>query len=64
MGVSGAVRHLKTHACDTVKSANRAIITGGGAPAILKSLPPDVIHKPYLVLEGLGLSFEALPKYS
>ena len=64
MGVSGAVSHLMSHACDTVKSVNRAIITGGGAPALMNSLPPDVIHKPYLVLEGLGLSFETLPKYS
>ncbi|MFC1509543.1 type III pantothenate kinase [Candidatus Omnitrophota bacterium] len=64
MGVSGAVKHLISHACNTVKSFNRLIITGGGAQELLNSLPPGGIHKPYLVLEGLGLSFEALPKYS
>ena len=64
IGIAGAVQNLVMHACRYVGCRERIIITGGGAQQLLKNIPITMIYKPSLVLCGLALSNEKLPKYA
>ncbi|MFC1692036.1 type III pantothenate kinase [Candidatus Latescibacterota bacterium] len=62
-GYSGAITKLVEKAAETAGSLQRIVITGGDAELLLKCLPFKMIHIPYLVLDGLGITIGILPKY-
>jgi len=64
IGFSGAVSNLIRHAAAITESTDRIVVTGGNAVELLSSLPFECIHRPHLVLEGLGYSIDTLSPYS
>lgn len=64
IGITGAIIRLIEHAAGYVSCSERVILTGGEAESLMKMLPLHMILRPHLVLEGLGLTAEKLPKYS
>ncbi|MBN1294049.1 MAG: type III pantothenate kinase [Candidatus Latescibacteria bacterium] len=64
LGIAGAVSNLVRYACEFVHCNERVVITGGGAKQLRKYIPIDMVYKPSLVLEGLGFTFDKLPKYA
>lgn len=64
MGLAGAIERLVGFAEKTVGSNGRIMMTGGGAQALMALLPFTPEFRPYLVLEGLGLALDTLPKYA
>ncbi len=63
-GFSGAVNNLVKSAASVIGYTNRILVTGGDAGKLLPYLPFEAVHKPHLVLEGLGYSVDKLPVYS
>ena len=64
IGITGALTRLIEHAAGYVSCGERVILTGGEAESLMKALPLHMICRPYLVLEGLGLTAEKLQKYA
>jgi len=64
IGITGALTRLIEHAAGYVSCGERVILTGGDAESLMKVLPLHMVFRPYLVLEGLGLTAEKLPKYA
>lgn len=64
MGLAGAVERLAEFAEKTVGSSGRVMMTGGGAQMLVALLPFAPVYRPFLVLEGLGLALDTLPKYA
>jgi type III pantothenate kinase len=62
-GFAGAVTRLIENACQITGSTHRIVITGGGAKNLLVTIPYQTVFRPNLVLEGLGLVLDKLPKY-
>ena len=63
IGFSGAVSELIKKAATAVEHTARIVVTGGGAEQLISCLPVKAVHKPHLVLEGLGYASDKLPAY-
>ena len=64
MGFLAAVNSLVQKAMSTVDCDERVVITGGDAEYLRNFLNFPVLHKPYIILEALGLVAIKLPKYT
>ena len=64
IGFSAAVNMLVQKAVSTVDCDERIIITGGDAEYLKECFNFQVVHKPHIVLEALGLVIDKLPKYT
>jgi type III pantothenate kinase len=63
MGYRAAVRHLIESASDRAGNGSRVMLTGGNAGDLENILPFPAVMKPGIVLEGLGILADMLPKY-
>ena len=61
IGFAGALTALVNKAAAFVGGTERLMITGGGAETLQSCLPFKMLHRPFLVLEGLGYMIDFLP---
>ena len=61
IGFAGAITELVNKAAAFVGGTDRLMITGGGAEILQSCLPFKMLHRPFLVLEGLGCLIDFLP---
>ncbi|MFC1528849.1 type III pantothenate kinase [Candidatus Latescibacterota bacterium] len=63
IGLGGAVTELVNNAIAFVGGTDRLVVTGGGAEILKFCLPFKMLHRPFLVIEGLGYSVDSLPEF-
>ncbi|MCE5250698.1 type III pantothenate kinase [bacterium] len=64
LGLAGAITRLVKVCMDSIGGTDHVVITGGGAEPVMKYLPFTVEYHQFLVLTGLGLVADILPKYA
>jgi type III pantothenate kinase len=60
-GQLGAVRELVGHLGEPFGEAPITVVTGGAGRLLVPQLPPVVLHRPFLALQGLVIVGQALP---
>jgi type III pantothenate kinase len=55
LALAGAVDRALAEATAALGQRPALFVTGGGAPVLLPYLPPGVLHRPLLMLEGLAV---------